>query len=481
MKKITAILLLAAMMCVIIVITQCKSNKTTETEKFTDTVITAVPLPDSIPGLAGYHFPEDSTKIYSWINKPVIDTVDVFKHAWGIWAGLTTNSGQTFKHDSLLIYQTWMGVSEINYIIQNGLTDKKSLTTKTSRVTLEVPHQLIHAKEFAKKLGGVVDSVANDNWTSVAYSPEAAAHAIKYSLMKNSAVQKYAVANKIGGIPPFPQRAMTIKPVYLVGHLKDSLIQIPVWHGPPAHSESYADTAWHSWVYLDVHNKQPATKTPVPVTSAKPTAAQIAAATINLKGNLIYFKLDSAMAAYINQQQGKVQGIQANTGDLALLVAMHVTTKEVKNWTWQTYYWAPNPANPSSPSSAVAASLRPAQITGPAAHYAMAAGYTEVAPNLPTNKLVKPVLVYNPYLEAGFGPSTFGIANKLNSKFAYGIQTNCMSCHSMATSSGNLPYTTDQYINMKDTLFKNQVQLDFAWSIQQALSVDPALAKAKKK
>ena len=58
------------------------------------------------------------------------------------------------------------------------------------------------------------------------------------------------------------------------------------------------------------------------------------------------------------------------------------------------------------------------------------------------------------------------LKNNFRKDFQYGIQTNCMTCHALATVEG-VGYSTDQYIDMKDmSLFKNQVQLDFAWSIQ---------------
>ncbi len=53
------------------------------------------------------------------------------------------------------------------------------------------------------------------------------------------------------------------------------------------------------------------------------------------------------------------------------------------------------------------------------------------------------------------------------------MQTNCMSCHSLSTLSGKNGYTTAQYIDMRDTsLFKNDVRLDFTWSIQGNINKD---------
>ncbi len=155
---------------------------------------------------------------------------------------------------------------------------------------------------------------------------------------------------------------------------------------------------------------------------------------------------------------------------------MHVGTKEISNWTWQTYFWSYNQNNPFAPSSKFEANLRPSQIKGAPAHYAVTTAYTMVWPNQPinggTNEGVKPVISFNPYLEAGFGPNVFSLPNKMMPSYQYGVQTNCMSCHALATASSSIGYTTDQYISMNDTMFINQVQLDFAWSIQGNINSD---------
>lgn len=100
-----------------------------------------------------------------------------------------------------------------------------------------------------------------------------------------------------------------------------------------------------------------------------------------------------------------------------------------------------------------------------------------VWPNQPinggTNQGVSPVISFNPYLEAGFGPKVFSVPNDLDSKLQYGVQTNCMTCHALATKSGNNGYSTDQYISMNDgKFFLGDVQLDFAWSIQGNINTD---------
>jgi len=482
MKKRVVIFALLTLMVVIIITTiRCSSSKQTSAS-LGDSVITPVNLPSVVPG---FSFPQDSATVYSWLQ-PKYDSTSVYKHAWGIWAGLTSATNQTYKGDSLLVYQTWLGIGEIQTIVKNGQTSELSLTRKTTRSPLTVPHQNEHAIKFAKKLSltisEAIDGIDPQVWVTTSYNPQAAAHVVNGSLIKQSVLNKFVVNGGIGTIPQFTDTALTVKPVYYVGHKGDKFIRIPAWPGPPKTPRGFGPSSWNNYVYADVSNSQTPNKPLVPVTGTEIDKTKIAAATCNLS-DFIYFKLDTVAAAYINQQQGPVQGVTAQTGDIALLVAMHVTTKEIHNWTWQTFYWAPNPATPFSPSSKLAASIGAGlkgSLHGAASHYALSTAYAMVTPNQPItggsndSSKVSAMIGYNPYLEAGFKPATFGFANTMNSKFKFGIQTNCMSCHSLATMNPNAPYSTDQYISMNNQIFVNTVQLDFAWSMQAAIINDTA-------
>jgi hypothetical protein len=463
--------------------------------------VTPVPLPTNI--VPGFNFPEDSNIIYSWLQ-PNYDSAKVYQHAWGVWAGLTAESGQSYGGDKLLVYQTWFGIGELQTLSIAGKTDEASMESKEGMTLLTPPTQIKHAvslKKAAMKPSGVVDTSAGFNfgssfWVAVAYDPNAAKFTLKNKLIRDSTEisNRYKIAGGIGNIPAFPSNAITTKPVYYVGRKKDSLIRIATWPGEPSKPMAFGPpftgdagiTVWNTFVYADVKNQQPAGKQLVPVVGSNPTTAQIAAATCNLS-DFINFKIDARMAAYLNKQQAVVQGDSAHAGDIALLVAMHVTTKEISNWTWQTYYWDYNPAAPKAPSSSLAQSNKPSQLSPAAAHYSVSTAYLFVTPNQPltggTNKGVNAMIGYNPYLEAGFAPSTFQFKNQMNPDFKYGIQTNCMSCHALAGNesidkSGNPFYSTDQYIDNNDRYFVNKVKLDFAWSLQAAIASYPS-AKPK--
>jgi hypothetical protein len=424
-----------------------------------------------ISGFLMAGFPEDSTNIYAWLSAR--DTTSITKHAWGIWAGLTSNSNQIYNlTDTLLVYETWFGISDIASQCANQDTLGGCNNTKSTREQLHYPHQLTHS--FGSSVAPVVDTIPNF-YVSVSYDPNASCFATKNLLLNQTTITKKLVRGGIGKIEPFPNSSITIKPTYYIGKVSDGLIQIPVWPGPPENlGQIYPQSLWNSFIYVDVKHHHAPGKIAGPADSTQTSSLDSSIVNLN---EFIYYPLDSAAAAYINAQQENQAGVTVVAGDLAILVCMHVGTKEISNWTWQTFFWTTNPTSPLFPSSSWQATLRPSQLHGAAAHYAVATAYTMVWPNQPitggTNKNAKPIFAYNPYLEPGLSPAPFGNVNKLNSKFQFGMQTNCMSCHAFATSNGSnnsLNYSADQYVDMADTIFVDWVQLDFAWSIQQNLN-----------
>lgn len=440
----------------------CVYNDVTKT--FSNTV-TPQQLPSVVPG---FNFPEDSLTIYNWLANR--DTARITKHAWGIWAGLTANSDQIYMDDTLLIYETWLGITDIAAQCASGNT--QDLQSKSIREQLHLPNQLTH--------GVTAPSSVDTNavlYVSVSYDPNASSFAIDSSLLNQSTINRYMVNDGIGRIPPFPNNSITIKPTYFLGSADDELIRIPAWQGPPSNwGQVYGHKKWNSFVYADVNNSQTPGKIAVPVPDQGGNTPP-SSAIVNLN-EFIYYTLDSASAVYLNEQQAGQADTTVTAGDLVVLVAMHVATKEISNWTWQTFFWTTNPAQPDFPSSAWAASLQPSQLQGAAKNYAVATAYAMVWPNQPitggTNQGATPIIGYNPYLEAGL--PEFKNVNKLNSSFKYGMQSNCMSCHSRAKSNYSNQfeykfYTADEYMDMGDTtFFNNWVQLDFAWSIQGNLN-----------
>lgn len=435
---------------------------------------TNIIIPTEFP--ANINFPVASDTILGWLSN--YDTASITAHAWEIWKGLTSNSGEMYGTDSLLIFETWLGPRELAAFCAIDTFKKDMLQHKKFRTPLSVPHQFAHAGLFRNE---TVDTQKGFNiYESVAYNPAASVYAVENKIFNASVLKKYYGNEGNTTIPAFPNSGITTKPTYYAGKAdSNGLIHVPVWPGTPPVAGNLPVDSFGAYVLADINNRQKAGKVPVPINTDSATKAQIDAATVNVN-DFIHYTIDAAMAAYLNEVDiDPIGSGDFNAGDLVLLVAMHVGTKEISNWTWQTFFWTPDPAQPLFPSSAFAANLMPKDLNGAASHYAVATAYAMVWPNQPvnggTNVGATPIIAFNPYLEAGLGDLFSYIPNKLNSKYRWGVQTNCMSCHAMATitfpynpdsATATLPYTADQYISMDDSIFNKYLKLDFAWSIQ---------------
>jgi len=426
---------------------------------FHDVVPADLPVLD----INGFNFPEDSTVINNWIHTSKQDSI--YLHGWGIWTGLTSFTDQKIPGDEnpLRIFETWLTPKEMIDEIKKESSDYKS-DIRSNRANLNQPNQLNH---FSSSQQTVNDSIHE----SVSYNPAASKFAIDNKIFMATTLYDYAKKQNKKEIPFFPDNAITIKPVFKLLKTSDgeTLFNISAWRGPTDKLEAYPEQDWESFVTVDINND-----------------SKTGGSTYNLD-DFIHYKLNKEDAHYFNKEFTENTGneFNAKAGDIAILVAMHVGTREITNWTWQTFWWDSNPNNPPAPSSKAIADMRPKELKGAARHYSMAVAYYMVNPNEPyegNNVQGKPNYAYNPYLEAGFGPGKFNdslsfvsVSSSKKIPTYVGVRTNCMSCHRMASvnpesiftnNNSKTPYVGDSYISRADSIFKDQLLLDFAWSVQ---------------
>lgn len=473
-KQITSAIALAAMVATF---SSCgDAEKPKEGEEAMKTappagIIKPVPLPD--PQISGYSYPTDSLVINNWINTNNNDSIAL--HGWGIWTSLNMSSGQQYEGQDLRVFETWLTPQDMQALML--ASESKNLrmeNVKTSRGKLSSPNQFLHAKK-ARLKAGMVSSAQEDERVVgfVKYDPTAAQFAVSNKLFDSLVLQSMLDQGKTE-IPQFPNTGMTLKPVFEIV-TQDTLqacggyYKLNVWTGLPPKPISYPEGSWPGYVYVDPNNGGQGNGS-VDIGGKHRTPQT----TYNLN-DFVHFKLDKQTAAELKANFN----MQAKEGDIAILVAMHVTSKEITRWTWQTYWWAPNADNPPAPSSAAIAAMRPSQLQGAPRHYAMSQAYTFINPNQPLtggNNIGTSIYAFNPYLEAGFDPGVLGnsaivITNGKKVVNNYGVLTNCMSCHananyapaSVTTGPG---YLGDTYIDMNSPAYKGTLKLDFAWSIQ---------------
>jgi hypothetical protein len=457
-----------------------------------DAQIKPVPLPDlNIPG---YKFPETEATIMGW----VADLVNQFErdpglvaasntaankialHGWGLWTSLTSETDQILDGQKLRVFETWYTPADLTTPAVKGFSDMKTLARGRGR--LESFRQLQHGRSFklrnAKNAVAVspsVDSIVG----FVKYDPSAAEHIVSQKLLVQNTLTSL-LADGANAIPPFTSSAVSLKPVFQVinkAHLKNGrYYPLPVWPGPPSPAKGYPSTEWPGVAWIDIQGGGSGKGDVDMNYKATPDGSTRTDATTYPVSSLINYKLSVAEAKDLNQANS--QGPVAAEGDYAILKAMHVTTKEIARWTWQTFWWSPAPDVAVLPSSSEVVAARPEQLKGAPRNYLMSIGYTtelKTQPNVGGANIGESVYVYNPWLEAGFVPSDlpdsipgYSGGNVVGNNF--GVQTNCMSCHASANFNPNNvttapQYTGDRYIDLNDPRFRNVLTVDFLWSI----------------
>ena len=361
--------------------------------------------------------------------------------------------------------------------------------TPDGGLKLGIPKQFHHQNpealtaiiaEIGSKTSSSSSKPDTNVFESVAYNPAAAKHAISNKLFLKSTLNNY-VKQGYTNIPDFPASAITIKPVYKVINTntlpEDMLYTFPGWPGTPFPAKAFPESDWNACVYVDVTANGSSNANAIDVGCQNRGKPQH---TFHLD-DFIHQKLSQEDVDYLNQQLG----LKAQAGNYAILVGMHVTTRETKRWTWQTFFWSANADAPYSPSSAsIAAARLPYQLDSASKHYAMAIGYQMISPAQPIRggkNEGSPVIAYNPHLEAGFDTSTFGVKPRYSDLVVgddkhwvgkYGVETGCMSCHNLASfkppkgADTRVPgYSTDFYLSISDEIFNGLLRTDFAWSI----------------
>jgi len=451
-----------------------------------------VPLPD--PSIPGFKFPEDSATIDAWVQQRAERKINL--HGWGIWTALTAPTNETYGPDKLRVFETWHSKAEVDSIMKAKAANKLTMAVEAVATTrrplvrhLETPVQFAHRRDPQQRrllAHSMMQASAGDTasgnqpvFEDVSYNPTAAQTIITRQLFMPGALDAMLAAKRTA-IPDFPKDAIAIKPVYEVipgpNNPKGGgkLYKMKVWSQMPASQvklpRAFGQNKWSSWVYVDPTNQGKGAGQVYQTGATSPRTR--AEGTYNLT-DFVYHTLTAYEAGQL--------GGGAQAGDYAILVAMHITSREIQRWTWQTVWWAPDPAHAPAPSSPAVVAARPSQLAGAPAHYAMSIAYQMIDPVQPYtggNNKGTPVYAFNPYLEAGFnnrfGGPTVAPAGLVRSPLgmvsdSVGTQTNCMTCHAQAnyaaTDNNGPGYQADTYIDMNGPQFKGRLKVDFLWSV----------------
>jgi hypothetical protein len=393
---------------------------------------------------------QPAATIEGWIQQD--DSKPMIEHGWEIWGGLTTMTSQVVdgKPVKAATFETWVDESTV-FPTPSALAAvaRAAVTPGAKARQFGLPRQLQH-QQAALRTAAAASFKTLIRVVSVKYTKEIYDHVQTNGYYKTATMQALNASWDKKGTPladrvvlPFPNNSIMLKPTYAVVSGSAATL-LPYWTGPSDSSNPSAPdiASWNKKMLV------------VPPGAATPKVNDIPAVGID---QFYAIKLNKEEAAAITSLG---QGT-ANEGDYAILVAMHVSSREIDNWTWQTFWWSFE--KPTIPKS-----VQPA-VVAPFDHYNIAVGNSfTTGPDSPEGLNV---VCYNPYLEAGFDQSTFGTPGQR------GIESNCMSCHRTAawpppTNANNAPYFTGNgLVKPGDSYFKGTTKVDFLWGF--ALDVNP--------
>jgi hypothetical protein len=433
--------------------------------------------PTDIP--AGFGYPGDRAQIQAWADQWEI--AKITQHTWDMWAGMTADSGQTADGSKLPYWETWCGTEDVF----GGTCGKGTRPSRPFRIASQLTHVARLKGSLTAQPDTTVVSFNKFNPAMAKYlqaqhaGPGTAGpynYASKTSLIAlNSAwpANTATVDRKVEESPYQPTTpgaagfaGIETKPVIFL--IKATgLTPMPLWLGPAGSTNSTNPTpnTWTTCVLLDPASTGGPEVAPVPA-----TAQQIAQAVTMPyacdKSKYLYaplatiysFKMDATEAAAWNNLQGN--GGTASAGDYGVLGGMHVNSKEIINWTWQTFWWQAGQDTPNNFPGSKAGMT--ANVKGPWRNYASCSAYNQTEGKAST----KMVVCFNPFLETSSG-------------IPAGLTSNCMSCHGTATVAGtgsnlsSLPYPPNYTKPISfgegtvpiDPRFAGYTRTDFSWAI----------------
>lgn len=424
-------------------------------------VVTPVPLP------VGPNFPVPTATINGWIAAG--DTTAIRGHAWSLWQAMAAPSGQKFNGQELPIWETWAGPNDVFPTAlsavaagTNGITLEARLAKPRVIRNFAAPLQFHHKKGV--KLGALGTFGNSDVTADNKFNPQAAtfidspqpgpgggtyAYNTQAGMNKLNASWPAGTTPQNRGVNEFPVQAIETKPVF--GTVKATGLTVqPLWQGPSG-STNPANPTQNTWTTCVLVSPtgtgavRPATLAEIQGVSTKGTACK----------TFLWAPLSTFYAVRLSASEAKgfaaATGKAVAEGDFAVLLAMHVNTKEIPFWTWQTFWWQPGADTPNGfPGSKQG---QPSTLTGPWTNYAACTAYDQTTTPGSTTMQV----CFNPYLETD--PS-----------IPVGITSNCMSCHGVAVVGNDQPYPAnyDKPIAFftDPTYFTTMTtHTDFSWAV----------------
>ncbi len=417
--------------------------------------------PVSMP--SGQGFPANPAVIETWVAAN--DVAAMRQHGWLIWSLMTSGSGQVYNNQELPIWETWFGSNEVfgpdtpnigaralkrEFISPVQFHHERVLAGDAATTDPADDDAVVAFNKFDPLSSGFIMGTHPGPGGQYAYNSASDLQDLNSSWPASTPVEDRAIAD-------FPTGAIELKPT-MMGVKAQNLTPLPIWPGSDytaLGTNNPTPSTWTTCILIDpagtgntvtqATGTQIADKVDIPNQSCE----NYLYGPITL---LYHFEMTAQEAEDLQNEQPLVQGQTFEAGDYAALVAIHVSAREVPNWTWQSFYWQPGADTTGQFPGSKAD--QPTGLAQPWSNYAMCTAYNQtqgVEPGAPMT------VCFNPYLETSPG-------------IPDGIQSNCMSCHGTAVVGGNphYPPNYDQPITFftDPNYYSNETtRTDFSWAI----------------
>jgi hypothetical protein len=300
------------------------------------TAQTTNPAPGYFDIPAGFDFPADKAVLQQYTTTGNLAAERL--HVWNVFAGMT----QRTPDGKYAIFETWYDETE-TFDPNTGAISALALKPRQVSPRFHVPTQFQSAPNAALAVGG--EGVLS----FVLYNFAAFNHIRSKGLYQKSTLNTLRSSGTPNptfpqdrDVPAFPASAVALKLVWWP-IAKDKATAMPIWdpdQNPPQRSGNPLNT-WVRYVGVDP------TKTNLPPDQMADILYNGQTKHVHVVGadRIYLFPMTADQAQGINadgvlrQMAQAALGRPVQAGDFAALVATHLTTKEIDNWVWATFWW----------------------------------------------------------------------------------------------------------------------------------------------
>lgn len=357
---------------------------------------------------SGFDFPADQAVLEKLRSAVRVDEQRV--HVWKVWAGMNQNAAHGGP-----VWETWYSTDEVFSVSGPAEAAQRVLKRKFER-----PRQIKPLEAAGQSLFSFVlmNQSGRNHIRSNKYYLQATLTSLNSGFPAATPLPDRKIAD-------FPGDSVSIKTVWQPVK-QTGLTDLPIWDLQPTKplNQSNDPSTWKRHVAVD------------------PSRITVPPGEMNMGRHVVpassFYSVKLTASDIMNPNLPA--GMQA--GDLMVLVGMHVTTKEIPDWVWATFWWH------DRPDDGPFAQNRVAEVPGVFRNYLMNISYDT---NEPREFDGSPHSCMNPWLEA---------------RFVNGLASNCMTCHQRSTwpQTSFLPVTRGG-LEPNDSFFKDRTKLDFLWSI----------------